>query len=269
MSQIDPRRATPSGRHRRAPTIRRGLVLAAAVAITATTVAGRIGLSGSDGATSTAPTTSPATRVQATTAAPQLMDRRAEPTPRGESTPLPKQDTPVSVPRSGPGRFRVAEGTSPTRGSGSLFTYTVEVENNLPYDAETVARFVEQTVAASRGWKSVAHRSMKRVDRQPTVHLRLATPSTTDKLCAPLQTRGRLSCRNGDLVVLNAWRWANGADGYNGLSAYRGYMVNHELGHALGYGHRRCPARGAKAPVMMQQTKGLEGCVANPWPRVR
>ena len=67
--------------------------------------------------------------------------------------------------------------------------------------------------------------------------------------------------------MLNAWRWANGAESYAGdLTNYRRYMVNHEFGHALGYGHRGCPSRGAPAPVMVQQTKGLGGCVANPWP---
>ena len=38
------------------------------------------------------------------------------------------------------------------------------------------------------------------------------------------------------------------------------------MGHFLGLGHVECPAEGAPAPVMMQQSKGLNGCRANPWP---
>jgi hypothetical protein len=43
-------------------------------------------------------------------------------------------------------------------------------------------------------------------------------------------------------------------------------MVNHEVGHVLGRGHAFCPAAGAPAPVMVQQTKGVAPCRPNPWP---
>jgi hypothetical protein len=67
--------------------------------------------------------------------------------------------------------------------------------------------------------------------------------------------------------MLNAWRWAHGAEAYGkDVSAYRQYLVNHEVGHRLGHGHVGCPARGKRAPVMMQQTKSVGSCKANPWP---
>ena len=46
-------------------------------------------------------------------------------------------------------------------------------------------------------------------------------------------------------------------------------VVNHETGHWLGRGHAGCPRPGALAPVMMQQSKGLDGCRLNPWPTGR
>jgi hypothetical protein len=47
--------------------------------------------------------------------------------------------------------------------------------------------------------------------------------------------------------------------------AYRTYLVLHECGHALGLQHSRCRS-GSRAPVMMQQTRGLRQCTQNPWP---
>ena len=154
-------------------------------------------------------------------------------------------------------------------GHGELVTYSVEVEGGLQINADALARTVDQVLNDPRGWTAVSARSLQRVSTNPTFRIRLATPRTTDRLCSPLDTGGRLSCRNGANVVLNAWRWINGANAYSGdVADYRKYMINHEFGHALGNSHRSCPAAGAPAPVMVQQTKGLGGCTPNPWPAV-
>lgn len=124
---------------------------------------------------------------------------------------------------------------------------------------------MEATLTDGRGWAT--HHRLARVDDHADLRIVLASPETADALCAPLDTGGRLSCRNGTDVVINAWRWSFGADSYAGdLGADRRYVVNHETGHAFGYPHVDCPAPGEPAPVMLQQTKGLGGCQANPWP---
>ena len=176
------------------------------------------------------------------------------------------------VPERGPGTFRLAPdpvgqpGTVGTRGRGELVTYTVELEHTLPFDVKTIARSIDRTLADPRGWTANGAQAVRRVTGQPDLRIIVATPETTDALCAPLDTGGRLSCRNGDLVVLNAWRWANGADAYRDVKEYRRYLVNHEFGHALGNSHQDCAEQGTRASVMMQQTKGLQGCAPNPWP---
>ena len=180
-------------------------------------------------------------------------------------SPAPARNTPPAPPISeqGPGTFQLA--AAPATSTEEATTYRVEVEDGLPFPAPLVAQFVEETLTDQRGW--AARHQFVRVDGHADLRIVLATPETVDELCAPLDTGGRLSCRNGDDVVINAWRWQFGADSYTGdLAGYRRYVVNHETGHALGYPHVNCPGSGEMAPVMLQQTKGLDGCKPNPWP---
>jgi hypothetical protein len=113
--------------------------------------------------------------------------------------------------------------------------------------------------------------SFERTDKvDADLRVIVATPTLTDKLCLPLDTGGELSCRVEDRVVLNAKRWMYAIPGYAGkVELYRSYLVNHEVGHALGHGHAPCPKPGAPAPVMMQQSKGLAGCLPNAWPTIK
>jgi ssRNA-specific RNase YbeY (16S rRNA maturation enzyme) len=94
-----------------------------------------------------------------------------------------------------------------------------------------------------------------------------ASPETTDELCFPLETNGIYSCRNESEIVINNFRWRNGASDFlNDMETYRLYLINHETGHILGWGHRGCPKEGAIAPLMMQQSKGTDGCIPYGWP---
>lgn len=180
------------------------------------------------------------------------------------------QGTELEIPAAGDGIFRPAAGESlheHTPG-GSQTSYNVEVESELSFDPATAAAQIETILDDPRGWRTVTGRELHRVPDQGELRVLLATPGTTDRLCAPLKTNGRVSCRNGDLIVLNARRWAFGIDDYDDVDQYRTYLVNHEFGHALGYGHAECPGQGMPAPVMQQQTYGLNGCRANVWPTV-
>lgn len=178
----------------------------------------------------------------------------------------------ILVPDTGPGTYeeaKVSVGT--TADEGRLYRFDVRVEKGLDLDPDTVARALEKTLDDERSWRSTGkvRFSLVSTDETADLHAYLVTPGTTDRLCAPLLTRGDVSCRAGDKVVLNAKRWVLGADAYAGdVAGYRNYLANHEFGHALGHSHVGCPRQGRPAPVMLQQTKGLQGCTANPWPSV-
>lgn len=154
--------------------------------------------------------------------------------------------------------------------TGPIRTYSLEVDATLAADVRGFALEAEQLLSDTRGWTARGERRLRRVPPdQAQIRVLLASPATVDRLCAQagLNTRGVLSCWNGTFAALNVDRWMTGADGFAApLEAYRGYLVNHEVGHGLGKRHRTCPSPGALAPVMMQQTKSTGACVPNAWP---
>lgn len=179
----------------------------------------------------------------------------------------------VEPPTSASGRLAVVPGAAAPGPGAVLLTYRVEIEAELPFDGPAFAVAVHATLNDPRGWPTRGY-AFERVDGgDADFVVILASPALTDRLCAPLLTRGEVSCRNGSSVILNALRWGVGIDDYAGdIASYREYLVNHEVGHRLGRDHppdgdiEALCATGATAPVMMQQTYGMIGCVANAWP---
>lgn len=173
-------------------------------------------------------------------------------------------------PARGTGRFQAATGQSPRAGTGPLTTYRVEVERGVGESAQGFARDVEKILADKRSWAGHGRHSVKRISSQPAdLIVRLASRKTVDDICqkAGLYTGSYSSCRAGRYVMINLDRWTYAVPHFKGdLARYRAYVVNHEFGHGLGYGHQTCPKAGQPAPVMMQQTSALKKCTANGWP---
>ncbi|MEV8503811.1 DUF3152 domain-containing protein [Actinoplanes sp. NPDC051475] len=176
----------------------------------------------------------------------------------------------VTYPARGGAEWRTAPASSRTGGKGGrVLRYRVRVERDIKGLAlQGFADAVTATLDDPRSWTAGGTLRLRRSGPgQPydfTIYL--ATPRTRDVLCGSSRD-AYTSCRNEDKVVLNVARWVKGVPGYGApLSVYRQYMVNHEVGHRLGNGHERCPGQGRPAPIMQQQTLGLHGCKANPWP---
>lgn len=176
----------------------------------------------------------------------------------------------------GSGKFDAVKGVDKAPGKGQKFTYRVDVEQGLGLDGELFAEAVQKTLNDDRSWAHNGARTFERIySGKPDFVITLASPGTTAEWCAKSgldTTVDNVSCNSTatDRVMINAYRWAQGSKTYGDqIHAYRQMLINHEVGHRLGYQHVTCDKDGELAPVMQQQTKFLNHggitCKANPW----
>jgi Protein of unknown function (DUF3152) len=146
-------------------------------------------------------------------------------------------------------------------------TYHLETRGRITTSRKRFTRQAQQSYDDPRGWRAQGVK-FRRVPRGGDFTLVLAEAAWVPRFSA--ECSATWSCRVGRFVIINQDRWKSASPAWNAYGRsrrdYRHLVVNHETGHWLGRGHLGCPAPGRKAPVMMQQSKGLGGCRANPWP---
>lgn len=243
--------------------------IAAAVVLLLLLLAIKLFTGGGDDSPAGAATPSPARPTSATTSA-------AAATKSSSATAAPSSaaKTSAKVVEAGDGKpVPVAIPGQDTDRAGRAVTFDVEVEGGLDVDAAQFAASVRSILSGDRGWEPVDKVHFLALTPEqiksgtvPQIRVTLASPKLTDSLCAPLQTLGEVSCNQGGRAVINLKRWQLGVKHYDDLAAYRTYVINHEVGHGLGHSHATCTRPGDPAPVMVQQTHGLQGCRANPYP---
>jgi Protein of unknown function (DUF3152) len=200
--------------------------------------------------------------------------------------------------------WRVVPGTEPQVGQGTVkvFSYTVEVEDGIETTTyggdEGFASMVTQTLGNPKSWIHNPQFAFVRIDgskTKPDFRVSLTSPMTVREGCG-YEIELEASCYNPSYnaapggvpeqrVFVNDARWVRGAVPFQGdVGSYRQYLINHEVGHAIGYQHHEpCEQTGTLAPVMMQQTFSTANndaakfdpewvkpdgkvCRFNPWP---
>ncbi|MFB6555396.1 DUF3152 domain-containing protein [Streptomyces sp. NPDC056405] len=205
------------------------------------------------------------------------------PTPSASETAAPltyehkmEKRYPLDATLDGSGKFDAITGIDKGPGTGQKYTYRVDVEQGLGLDGELFAEAVHKTLNDDRSWAHNGARSFERIQSgQPDFVITLASPGTTADWCAKSgldTTEDNVSCDSAatERVMINAYRWAQGAKPYgDDIHGYRQMLINHEIGHRIGFNHVTCDKDGELAPVMQQQTKFVDhdgiDCRPNAW----
>ncbi|MZD10391.1 DUF3152 domain-containing protein, partial [Streptomyces sp. SID5785] len=261
-----------------------GIAAAAVTTVLAIVVAGQVADGGDSGGGAQA-RAADGTRAQNGSAS--RSDDRATPSAPGRAAPLTygqkmAKKYPLKADLKGSGAFETIPTGAAAPGKGTKFRYRIDVEKGLGLDAQLFADAVQKTLNDKRSWAHGGERTFERVARGEKAQfvITLASPGTTADWCAKSgldTTEDNVSCDSAatDRVMINAYRWAQGAKPFDdalhdkAIYPYRQMLINHEVGHRLGFNHVTCTNDGAPAPVMQQQTKFLTSggitCLPNPW----
>jgi hypothetical protein len=145
------------------------------------------------------------------------------------------------------------------------FTYSLRTRGAVEADVFEFAATVAQVLNDPDGWSLGGAVGFEAVPDGGDFVIVLASPAAVDAAAGVCSDD--FSCRVGDQVLINDLRWREGAAPYTAtLAEYRSYVVSHEVGHWLGFGHASCPAPGEPSPIMAQQSKGLGGCTPTALP---
>lgn len=137
-------------------------------------------------------------------------------------------------------------------------------------EANTLKAKLVSTYADLRGWSLDGQVQFAYADSGCDFTVWLASSDQMGSFGAICDNYWNCEVNNNVVVNLDRWQQATPSwtqtKGTNNISEYRDMLINHETGHMLGFGHTGCPGAGQPAPVMMQESINLQGCVFNAWP---
>jgi hypothetical protein len=168
-----------------------------------------------------------------------------------------------------PGISEVAQPTSAAdEDPYRVVTYEIQTRGAVTTSPTAFAADAAAILGDARGWTLGGSVAFREVASSGQFNLVIASPAAVGaahEVCSP-----DYSCRVGDDVLINDRNWREATAAWRATGAprwqYRQYLINHEVGHYLGFGHHDCSGAGEPAPVMQQQSISLDGCEPNGWP---
>lgn len=148
------------------------------------------------------------------------------------------------------------------------YSYCVTSKNVSADNLNLLSSKAAAVFSDARGWSMGGIIIFRQVNSGCSFNLVLSAAADVPSFSSACSVEW--SCRVGNNVIINLDRWNGASPAWNQaggtLDDYRSMVINHEVGHFLGFGHSNCSAPGALASVMQQQSISLQGCQFNPWP---
>lgn len=129
--------------------------------------------------------------------------------------------------------------------------YKISIESNIKRSLKNFKKEVDKILSHPKSWKVNFSQNNTNYDFE----IILASAQNIKTYC----NFSGLSCAdtNRKKIWINNSRWTNGAKPSKlSLKNYRIYLINHEVGHILGFLHAK-PIKNRKVPVMNQHTLGI------------
>jgi hypothetical protein len=167
------------------------------------------------------------------------------------------------------GRNLATNFTISPAGASVVHTYCTAVNGVPASELDDLIGKLAATYSDTRGWNNNGKIAFKHVASGCEYKVVIAAPNLMTSYGAICDNY--YNCQVGNSVIVNNDRWLYATDPWKktgqNLETYRLLIINHETGHRLGFrDNPTCPGAGQPAPVMMQQSIDLKGCVFNTWP---
>lgn len=150
------------------------------------------------------------------------------------------------------------------------FTYKVHIHESIQditgRKLNNFTNHVKRILSHPKSWNVDFVYVNNDIDADVFMNIYLTTDNFISKVCG--FDEKPLSCANMNTrdIYINEYRWLHGSvKSKMNLEDYRNYVINHEVGHALGFLHEK-PRKNCKCPVMHQQTLYVEPGKPNPFP---
>jgi len=144
-----------------------------------------------------------------------------------------------------------------------ILRYKVSIDSNIKRSLKNFKKDIHYILSHKKSWKINFIQDDLKFDFEITL-------TSANKIKKACKFTG-LSCADTShkKIYINNFRWIKGAKlSELSLKNYRIYLINHEVGHILGFSHAK-PIRNQKVPVMNQHTLGIYPGKPYMWPLER